>query len=158
MINHIHKAICNDYKVTVEDLKGLSRKRKYTEPRQLSHYFLKLETTLTLQEIGDTSNRHYSTVLHSLKSINNLYETNKRFRERVNKIGSVLGIQPRLLSDFELNETVVEINNDQEFKQALVRIIELRSRGKYIKGEEKRILKALNKSVEKYEEKTLINV
>jgi hypothetical protein len=153
--NHIHKAICKDYGIQIEDLKGKCRKRKFVEPRQLSMYFLKLETTLTLQEIGDTVNRHYSTVIHSLEQVNNLYEGVNWYRSRVNKIGEVLNIKPRLISEIELRETVIEINNDEEFKQALIKIMELRKGGKFIKAEGRRTLKALQKSVEKYEEKTL---
>lgn len=66
-----------------ETLKSRSRKRKQVEARQLNMYFLKKHTNYTLEIIGELFNRDHATVLHAVKTINNLIETNKEIRRLI---------------------------------------------------------------------------
>src|SRR5574343_318749 len=54
--------------------------REDVESRQLFTTMVKLHTSKTLQQIGDiVGGKSHSTIISSLKTVNNLYETNKEY-------------------------------------------------------------------------------
>lgn len=58
-----------------------SRKRESTIPRQIAHWLLKTNTTLGFPTIGKlVGNKTHATVIHSVKQINNIIDTEPRFR------------------------------------------------------------------------------
>lgn len=72
-----------------EDIKKKTRKREIVTPRQCYHYFARkyfphIEVSLTL--IGQTTSVDHATVIHSVKSIENLIETDKRFKLKIQEL------------------------------------------------------------------------
>ena len=65
-----------------EDFRKISRKRELVQSRQLSMTILKEETTLSLAKIGAEYGKDHATVLHAVKTINNLMDTDKKLREK----------------------------------------------------------------------------
>ncbi len=65
-----------------------SRKRLYVVPRQMTHYILyKKMKGYTLQEIGKRIGEvGHSTVLNSCKTVSNLVEIDRNFRDAFNKV------------------------------------------------------------------------
>ena len=63
--------------IKFKDFDIKSRKREYVIARQLTMYFLKKYTKLTLDEIGIVFDRDHATVLHAKKTIENLKYSNK---------------------------------------------------------------------------------
>ena len=65
--------------ISKEMFQGKSRKRKIVEARQLYCFFAKKYTNKTLGDIGAAIRPFYNhaTVLHSIKSVNSLYEFDK---------------------------------------------------------------------------------
>lgn len=65
-----------------EDFRTVSRKRELVQSRQLCMKILKEETTLSLAKIGKEYKKDHATVLHAVKTIDNIIETNKQLREQ----------------------------------------------------------------------------
>ena len=64
-----------------------NQSRIFVQPRQVIHALLHHYTPLTLTEIGaQTNGSDHVTVLHSHKVFKNLCDTDKVYRERVNRI------------------------------------------------------------------------
>lgn len=82
------KVICNVNEVDFEQLtkRFTYRKREFVECRQMYFYFKKRMSNLSLEKIGSFFNKDHATVLHSVKSVNNLIDTDANYRARVNKI------------------------------------------------------------------------
>jgi hypothetical protein len=66
-----------------EALKTKTRKRTIVEPRQVVMWFRKKNTKESLAEIGERYGKDHATVLHAVKTVNNLKETDKEFRRKV---------------------------------------------------------------------------
>jgi chromosomal replication initiation ATPase DnaA len=69
-------------------MKSKSRKREIIICRQFSSYFLRQEfNRLSLQKIADYFDQHhYSSIVHSIKQINNLIEFDFEIKEHHKKI------------------------------------------------------------------------
>jgi hypothetical protein len=63
---------------------------KNVHARQLYFTFMVRNTTMTYKAIGEMLNKDHATVWHSIRSINNLYETDKRFRDVYDRINTKL--------------------------------------------------------------------
>jgi len=66
-------AICAEYfGVSIEEIKGTSRKREIVKARQIAMYLAKEHTDETLERIGlEVANKDHSTVIHSINVVNN---------------------------------------------------------------------------------------
>jgi hypothetical protein len=74
-------------KVRVGDLMKVTRKRDVVTPRQWAMYFLKVYTKMSLAEIGNLlSGKDHATVLHAVKTVITLYESNKSYKAQVDEI------------------------------------------------------------------------
>lgn len=80
----ILEIVCEHYNISLERIQLRSRKEEICLPRQLCMYLLKQYTTLTLNQIGSMFNDGFdhSTVLHSIKSVQDRIDTYERFRKR----------------------------------------------------------------------------
>lgn len=68
-----------------------SQKREKCYTRQLTVYFFKQFTRLSLSEIGrEIGGYDHSTVLHSKKTINNLYDVDRVVRNDIENIGAMI--------------------------------------------------------------------
>lgn len=63
--------IADYYKILPKDIKGKSRKRHFVKARFIAMYCIKNNTSLTLKTIGDMVGRDHTTIIHSLKTIEN---------------------------------------------------------------------------------------
>jgi chromosomal replication initiator protein len=61
-----------------------TRLSKVVTARQIAMYVIRMVTNLHLKEIGDLFNRDHSTVLYSIDTVKDLYQTDKRYREKMN--------------------------------------------------------------------------
>jgi chromosomal replication initiator protein len=74
-------------KVRVERLNTNTRKREIVEARYISMYFSKQKTRHTLDYIGESiGGKDHATVLHACKTVNNLMETDRKFREKIDEL------------------------------------------------------------------------
>ena len=86
-IDYIQKIICDYFELPIELLKSKTRKREEVQARQLAMYFAKKMTKSSLATIGMyNGGKDHATVLHACKTVNNLIDTDKRFRASVDEI------------------------------------------------------------------------
>lgn len=69
--------------VEANKLPQKTRKREIVEARQVCMWLRATNTKDSLSTIGSRYNRDHATVLHAKKTVYNLIETDKTFRERV---------------------------------------------------------------------------
>lgn len=76
-----------------------TRKREIVQVRQVSMYFAKKYTKCSLATIGNEyGGKDHATVLHAVKTVNNLIDTDKRFKRQVwqlnFKLKTLFGFDP----------------------------------------------------------------
>jgi len=94
-INAVIEFVCERSLVCYEDLQSKTRKREIVEARQICHWMIKNKVCynrLSLDAIGQMiGGRDHATVLHSVRTVNNLIETDKTFRESLMVMCNELG-------------------------------------------------------------------
>ena len=71
----------------VSTLQSKTRKRHIVQARQLAMFFAKKFTKASLASIGSQiGKRDHATVLHACKTVNNLADTDKRFKGYISDI------------------------------------------------------------------------
>lgn len=93
-IDYIQKVVCDYFNLPIELLKSPTRKREVVQARQISMYFAKNMTKYSLASIGmQSGGKDHATVLHACKTVNNLIDTDKRFRTYIEELGKKINIQ-----------------------------------------------------------------
>ncbi|MEP7169004.1 MAG: chromosomal replication initiator protein DnaA [Bacteroidota bacterium] len=86
-IDYIQKVVCDYFELPLELLKSNTRKREVVQARQLAMYFSKSLTKSSLSNIGiHCGGKDHATVLHACRTVNNLMETDKKFKTYVTDI------------------------------------------------------------------------
>ena len=86
-IDFIQKVVCDYFNIPIETMKSKTRKREIVQCRQLAMYFSKQMTKSSLAMIGKhCGNKDHATVLHACKTVNNLADTDKRFKGFISDI------------------------------------------------------------------------
>lgn len=68
--NQVLTAVCDYYRVSVEDLKGRGRNKEVVTPRQMAMYLLREATGSSLPQIGEVlGGRDHTTVMYSVEKI-----------------------------------------------------------------------------------------
>ena len=68
-------------------MKSKTRKREIVQARQVAMYFSKNLTKSSLATIGSQiGGKDHATVLHACKTVNNLVETDKTFRNQIEEL------------------------------------------------------------------------
>lgn len=90
-IDYIQRKICEYFNVPIEMLNSKSRKRDIVQARQLAMFFSKKFTKASLASIGlMCGNKDHATVLHACKTVTNLIDTDKSFKQQVHEIESTI--------------------------------------------------------------------
>lgn len=80
--------VCGCVFLNIEDLRLRTRKREIVEARQIAMWMMHHYTKLSLAVIGayftkpDKTVFDHATVLHAIRTVNNLRESNKEFRDK----------------------------------------------------------------------------
>ncbi len=92
-IDYIQKVVSDYFQLDTETLKSKTRKRHIVQARQLAMYFSKKFTKASLANIGaQIGDRDHATVLHAVKTVDNLVSTDKQFKKFVEDINKKLSI------------------------------------------------------------------
>ena len=79
-IEQIQRFVADYYQLRLVDLKSRNNAKSVAMPRQIAMYLSKLLTTASLPEIGRSfGGKHHSTVIHSIKKVEELRRTNPDF-------------------------------------------------------------------------------
>jgi chromosomal replication initiator protein len=87
--DEILEAICMKYGIEIRQMKGKRRDYNIVEARHLLCYVLNSDNYLRmyLREIGELLNRHHSTIIHSIQTIENMIKINdKSFMVKLNSV------------------------------------------------------------------------
>jgi len=85
-IDFLFSTMRSEFGLSRADLLSKSRKRELVEYRQISMHILKGYTTLGASAIGRVFKKDHATVLHSIKTVENLLNTDKNFAYKFNSV------------------------------------------------------------------------
>jgi len=95
LIRDVEQAVSLVYELPVERIKARTRKREVVEARQISMWWRERNTRDTLSRIGELLGGYdHATVLHAVKTVNNLIDTDKHFKHRVMRISNIMSELP----------------------------------------------------------------
>jgi chromosomal replication initiator protein len=84
-IESIQKFVADHYQLKVADLKSRNNSKSVAMPRQVAMYLCKTLTQASLPEIGKSfGGKHHSTVIHSIKKVEELRRTDGDFNKLIN--------------------------------------------------------------------------
>ncbi len=90
-VESIQKFIANYFNIKVSEIKSKNNSKQIVFPRQISMYLCKNMTDLSLPEIGKKfGGKHHSTVIHSIKKIEEKLMNDKDFSKLINNFISSL--------------------------------------------------------------------
>jgi chromosomal replication initiator protein len=83
-IEQIQKFVADYYRLKLNELKSRNNSKSVAMPRQVAMYLCKLLTHSSLPEIGRSfGGKHHSTVIHSIKKVEDLRKKNREFDKQV---------------------------------------------------------------------------
>jgi chromosomal replication initiator protein len=86
-IDYIQKTVSDYFNVVQDDLKAKTRKKEIVIARQVAMYFSKDYTNHSLKSIGyHFGGRDHSTVIHAVQSVNDMLDTDAKFRYSVEEL------------------------------------------------------------------------
>ncbi|MFC2104396.1 chromosomal replication initiator protein DnaA [Bacteroidota bacterium] len=92
-VDYIQKVVCDYFSLSADLLQSKTRKREIVQARQIAMYFSKALTKSSLASIGALiGGKDHATVLHACKTVNNLMDTDKRFKSQIESIEKKLKV------------------------------------------------------------------
>ena len=86
-LQHIIEAVTDFYNVRLSDLQSRRRHKSVTEPRQVCMWLARKQTRFSLEEIGGHfGGRDHTTVMHSIKTIEERVEAEPSFAHQISTI------------------------------------------------------------------------
>ena len=86
LTNDMMKIICKLTLVDWEQLKTKCRKRELNDIRQTAMWIIRKGTSMSFYDVGKIFNRHHATVLHAVRNVENMIETDNMYRAGVEQI------------------------------------------------------------------------
>ncbi|MBS1651747.1 MAG: chromosomal replication initiator protein DnaA [Bacteroidetes bacterium] len=92
-IDYIQKVVCDYFDLGIDTMKSKTRKREVVQARQIAMYFAKSMTKSSLATIGmHCGGKDHATVLHACRTVNNLIDTDKRFKAYIDELEKKISI------------------------------------------------------------------
>ena len=90
-IDDIQKRVADRYNIKFSDMSSPRRIRSIARPRQVAMYLSKILTPKSLTDIGKKfGKKDHTTVMHAIKKVEELCETDPEFREELNLLMKIL--------------------------------------------------------------------
>jgi chromosomal replication initiator protein len=87
------KAVSDSFKVSVEDLKGNSRRREISLARQVGMYLMRQHTDLSLPKVGDQfGGKDHTTVMYSCDKIAQLIKRDLNLAQKIREVSDRIAI------------------------------------------------------------------
>ena len=88
-LERIQTIVCNNYKISKNEMLSPRRSRYLVRPRQIAMYLSKILTSKSLPDIGrEFANRDHTTVIHSIKMIEKLKLIDETLKNNLEKLKS----------------------------------------------------------------------
>ena len=92
-IDYIQKVVCDYFDLAIDTMKSKTRKREVVQARQIAMFFAKSMTKSSLATIGmHCGGKDHATVLHACRTVNNLMDTDKRFKAYIEELEKKISI------------------------------------------------------------------
>lgn len=88
---HIQREVARYYKLAVDELRGERRVKHVAHARQVAMYLCRTMTAASLPEIGKKFNKDHSTVLSSVRKIEQLKESDEQLQLELGELSQKLG-------------------------------------------------------------------
>jgi chromosomal replication initiator protein len=90
-IENIQRVVCQEFGLSLSQLKAKNNSRVIAYPRQIAMYLAKELTLASLPQIGrEFGGKHHTTVLHSITKIGELRKTDRDLNRLINKLSDSL--------------------------------------------------------------------
>ncbi len=90
-IENIQRVVCQEFSLSLPQLKAKDNSRGVAYPRQIAMYLAKEMTSASLPQIGrEFGGKHHTTVLHSINKIDQLRKTDRDLNRLINKLSDSL--------------------------------------------------------------------
>ena len=90
-VDKIQRTVASAFNITLDDLVSKRRARAIARPRQVAMYLCKRLTTRSLPDIGRRfGGKDHTTVMHAVKRVTELRQTDEQFHNKVGEIESLL--------------------------------------------------------------------
>ncbi|PMB03366.1 chromosomal replication initiation protein DnaA, partial [Fischerella thermalis CCMEE 5328] len=88
--------IADEFNVTIDDLKGNSRRREISWARQIGMYLMRQHTDLSLPRIGEEfGGKDHTTVMYSCEKITQLKETDQNLGQTLRQLSDRINMTSR---------------------------------------------------------------
>ncbi|HAC65385.1 MAG TPA: chromosomal replication initiator protein DnaA, partial [Cyanothece sp. UBA12306] len=95
----ILQTVSENLKVSIEDLKGTSRRREISFARQVGMYLMRQHTDLSLPRIGEEfGGKDHTTVLYSCDKISKLQQKDWELSQKLSELSDRINIASRAQS------------------------------------------------------------
>ncbi len=95
-IDYIQKVVCDYFNLPIDLIKSKTRKREVVQARQIAMFFAKSFTKSSLSVIGmHCGGKDHATVLHACRTVNNLMDTDKKFRASVVELEKKINVHSK---------------------------------------------------------------
>jgi chromosomal replication initiator protein len=89
-MKEIIEIVSKFYGVSQEDIFNKNRNSPIPKARQVCQYLVKNKFNYTLEETGKLFNRNHSTIIYSIKTIENELQVNKIMRQEIELLKSMI--------------------------------------------------------------------
>jgi chromosomal replication initiator protein len=90
-VDYILQMVSDYYNMEREEILSNTRKREIVQARQVAMYLSKQFTKTSLKSIGvQLGDKDHATVLHAIKAVNNLRETDRHFKVEIEELETKL--------------------------------------------------------------------
>ena len=86
LTNDMMKIVCKLTLIDWEQMKTKCRKRELNDVRQTAMWIIRKGTSMSFYDVGKIFNRHHATVLHAVRNVENMIETDNMYRAGVEQI------------------------------------------------------------------------
>ena len=86
LTNDMMKIVCKLTLIDWEQMKTKCRKRELNDVRQTAMWIIRKGTSMSFYDVGKVFNRHHATVLHAVRNVENMIETDNMYRAGVEQI------------------------------------------------------------------------
>ena len=85
-VDEILRKVAERYNLRTAEMMSKRRDRSIARPRQIAMYLAKVLTTKSLPEIGRAFDRDHTTVIHAVKKVEELCETDAAFKDEIDAL------------------------------------------------------------------------
>lgn len=82
-IDIIQKVIADNYQISVSELKGKKKDKKYAFPRQIAIYIARKITEISYTELGNEFGKDHSTIMHNYEKIENQIKVDPNLESKI---------------------------------------------------------------------------